>query len=283
MAGMDEAWHANTPKQADEPGGLRSVAAALDLLECFATNEQLGVSDIARRLGIAKSTAHRLLSTLRSRGFIEQDPESGRYHLGLHLFELGHLAQIRNPLRIAGRPICLDLNRRTGLTVNLSLVDGADVVFIERMDSSESGRNLNEWGRRLPAHVASSGKAIAAWNPELASARLAAGFPRGPATRSGPPPSGNRCSGASASAGTPPVPMNRSRVRPASQCRSWKAPVRPRPPCPSSGGDTRWSPDCHCWSSCSSAPRGESHTIWSEFVQDDPDCVWACPSPRSGG
>lgn len=76
-----------------------------------------------------------------------------------------------------GAPFRLDLNRRTGLTVNLSLVDGADVVFIERMDSSESGRNLNEWGRRLPAHVASSGKAIAAWNPELASARLAAGFP----------------------------------------------------------------------------------------------------------
>ncbi|WP_425308595.1 IclR family transcriptional regulator [Ammonicoccus fulvus] len=177
MASMEEAWHANTPKQADEPGGLRSVAAALDLLECFATDEQLGVTDIARRLGIAKSTAHRLLSTLRSRGFIEQDPESGRYQLGLHLFELGHLAQIRNPLRIAGRPICLDLNRRTGLTVNLSVLDGADVVFLERMESSESGRNLNEWGRRLPSHVASSGKAIAAWNAKFAAARLEAGFP----------------------------------------------------------------------------------------------------------
>lgn len=153
------------------------MATALDLLECFATDEQLGVSDIARRLGIAKSTAHRLLSTLRTRGFIEQDPETGRYRLGLHLFELGHLAQIRSPLRVAGRPICLDLGRRTGLTVNLSMVDGADVVFIERMESAESGRQLNEWGRRLPAHVASSGKAIAAWNPGLAAARTAAGFP----------------------------------------------------------------------------------------------------------
>lgn len=179
MSRMDKAWHTTTPKPVldDRAGELRSVATALDLLECFAGAEQLGVSDLARRLGIAKSTTHRLLSTLRSRGFIEQDASSGRYRLGLHLFELGHLAQVRHPLRDAARPICCDLNRRTGLTVNLSVPDGADVVFIERLVSTDSAVQLNESGRRLPAHVASSGKAIAAWNPEFAAARRAAGFP----------------------------------------------------------------------------------------------------------
>lgn len=176
MSRMDDARHVTTPKHAEEPGSLRSVGTALDLLECFATDDELGVSDIARRLGVAKSTAHRLLSTLRTRGFIEQDPESGRYRLGLHLFELGHLAQVRHPLREVAQPICLDLSRRTGLTVNLSVLDGADVVFIERVESVDS-RGLNEWGRRLPAHVASSGKAIAAWNEEFSLARIAAGFP----------------------------------------------------------------------------------------------------------
>lgn len=179
MSRMEEAWHTTTPKPVveDRADELRSVASALDVLECFATAEELGVSDLARRLGIAKSTTHRLLSTLRSRGFIEQNPSSGRYRLGLHLFELGHLAQVRNPLRVAARPICCDLNRRTGLTVNLSVPDGADVVFIERLESSFGAMQLNESGRRLPAHVASSGKAIAAWNPEFAAARRAAGFP----------------------------------------------------------------------------------------------------------
>lgn len=177
MSRIEDAWHTTTPKQVEEGGGLRSVATALDLLECFAADQELGVSDLARRLGIAKSTAHRLLSTLRTRGFIEQDPDSGRYRLGLHLFELGHLAQVRHPLRDVARPICFDLNRRTGLTVNLSVIDGADVVFIERMESADSGRGVNESGRRLPAHVSSSGKAIAAWNPEFAQARVTAGFP----------------------------------------------------------------------------------------------------------
>ena len=64
---------------------LKSVATALDVLECFALDDELGVSDIARRLGIAKSTAHRLLSTLCSRGLTEKNPDSGQYRLGLHL------------------------------------------------------------------------------------------------------------------------------------------------------------------------------------------------------
>ena len=52
-------------------GGLKSVASALDLLDCFVVDEELGVSEVARRLGVAKSTAHRLLTTLCSRGIIE--------------------------------------------------------------------------------------------------------------------------------------------------------------------------------------------------------------------
>lgn len=172
-----EAGRDRGPRPSEDTGGLRSVGTALDLLECFATDEELGVSELARRLGIAKSTAHRLLSTLRMHGFIEQDPDSGRYRLGLHLFELGHLAQVRHPLREVARPILLDLGRRAGLTVNLSVGEGADVVFLERLESSESVRGLNESSRRVPAHVSSSGKVIAAWNHELATARIEAGFP----------------------------------------------------------------------------------------------------------
>ncbi|NLJ53301.1 MAG: helix-turn-helix domain-containing protein, partial [Intrasporangiaceae bacterium] len=79
----------NTP--ANGSSSLRSVGTALDVLECFALDGELGVSDIARRLGVAKSTAHRLLQTLLSRGFVEQDNESGLYRLGIHIYELGTL------------------------------------------------------------------------------------------------------------------------------------------------------------------------------------------------
>lgn len=178
MSMADEAWCATTPKRAteDQPG-LKSVGSALDVLECFAVDNELGVSDIARKLGVAKSTAHRLLSTLLSRGFVEQDPDSGLYRLGLHLFELGQLAQARHELRHIAMPILRHVHRATGLTTNFSVADGPDVVFIERLENRDGVRILGHFGRRLPAHTTSSGKAMAAFNSEVYAARVAAGFP----------------------------------------------------------------------------------------------------------
>jgi len=157
--------------------GLKSVATALDVLECFAVDGELGVSDIARKLGIAKSTAHRLLTTLCSRGIAEQNPETGGYRLGRHLYELGQLAQARNILRHVALPTMTRLAETTGHTVNLAVADGPDVVFLERLESVDDVRFLGHAGRRFPSHCTSSGKAIAAFNPEAAQARRDAGFP----------------------------------------------------------------------------------------------------------
>jgi DNA-binding IclR family transcriptional regulator len=178
---QEQAWCATTPKRslpADPHGsGLKSVGSALDVLECFATDGELGVSDIARRLGVAKSTAHRLLQTLASRGFVEQDGLSGQYRLGMHLYELGALALARNQLRHAAMPFLRQVAAATGLTVNLSVPDGPDIVFVERIENSDGVRILGHFGRRLPAHTTSSGKAIAAWNHQADAARRRAGFP----------------------------------------------------------------------------------------------------------
>jgi DNA-binding IclR family transcriptional regulator len=177
----DQAWCATTPKRsqgADAPGSaLKSVGSALDVLECFATDGELGVSDISRRLGVAKSTAHRLLQTLASRGFVEQDSHSGQYRLGIHVYELGELALARNQLRHAALPFLRQVAAATGLTVNLSVPDGPDIVFVERIENSDGVRILGHFGRRLPAHTTSSGKAIAAWNTTSDAARRRAGFP----------------------------------------------------------------------------------------------------------
>ncbi len=169
-----------------EPSGsdtLKSVGTALDVLECFASDEELGVSDIARRLGIAKSTAHRLLTTLCSRGVAEKNHDSGLYRLGLRLYELGQMAQGRNPLRRVALPHLEDVRRGTGLTAQLAVVDGADVIVIEQLDPF-NGRGL--WPgsqRRWPAHTTSCGQAVAAYNPWLAQVRREHGFPpRAPGT-----------------------------------------------------------------------------------------------------
>lgn len=169
----------STPRHfsAQRSDAMRSVNIALDVLECFATDTQLGVSDVARRLDIAKSTAHRMFTVLTARGFTEQVPSTGKYRLGVHVYELGQLAQDRNQLRHQALPTLRYLADTTGLTVNFGVPEGPDVVFLERLTKPELEDTLGHTGRRLPAHTTSSGKVIAAFNPELDKARRAAGFP----------------------------------------------------------------------------------------------------------
>lgn len=161
----------------ERDGLVKSVAAALDVLDCFADDVELGVSDIARRLGIAKSTAHRLLTSLRSRGLAERNPETGQYRLGVHLFELGQLAQERMRLRQAALPLLEELRHTSQSTVHLAIAGGADVLYVERLETLRALQIMNSVPRRLPAHATSSGKAIAAYDAELAQRRRMAGFP----------------------------------------------------------------------------------------------------------
>jgi IclR family transcriptional regulator, KDG regulon repressor len=159
-------------------GVVQSVSTAIDVLECLMREEEVGVSDVARRLGVAKSTAHRLLTTLCSRGLAERNPDTGRYRLGMRLFELGQMASDRYPLRRAALPLLEELRQASGLTVHLTVADGADVVFVERLHTLAGIRLMAAAGRRQPVHVTSAGKALAAFDPAVAQARRLAGFPR---------------------------------------------------------------------------------------------------------
>lgn len=158
-------------------GGLKSVASALDLLDCFLEDEELGVSDVARRLGVAKSTAHRLLTTLASRGIVEQNPSNGRYRLGIHLFELGHLALARVELRRRSKTLLEQLREASGWTVHLSIAQGADVLYLERLTTLRGMQAIEQYRRRWPLHATSSGKVLCAYDPIALQARISAGFP----------------------------------------------------------------------------------------------------------
>ena len=182
-----EAWCVTTPVRRPEGTDvLRSVATALDVLDCFAMDSELGVSEIAQRLGVAKSTAHRVLATLVSRGLVERT-DDGRYELGLHLHELGQLAQGRHTLRHRAMGTLRALSQQTGLSVMLCVADGADVVAIDRVEAFPLIPALAHLGPRFPSHCTSAGKVLAAYNPSVAQARSDAGFlpraPQGPRTR----------------------------------------------------------------------------------------------------
>lgn len=158
--------------------GVQSVASALDVLDCFTWSAELGVTEVANRLGVSKSTAHRLLSTLKAKRLVEQVPETGRYRLGLHLYELGQLAVSRFDLRAAALPVLERLRAATGLVVHASVADGPDVLYVERMESWQGRSFSSKVPRRMPVHCTSSGKVIAAHDERVCRARLEAGLPR---------------------------------------------------------------------------------------------------------
>ena len=139
-----------------------------------------GVSDIARRLGIAKSTAHRLLTTLCSRGMTEKNPESGLYRLGMHLFELGQLAQARLRLRQLACPCSASCGPSPGTPSTSASPTVPDVVHAERLDSPDSVRVMGRWVGVSRPTAPPLVKVIAAFNPDFAEARRRAGFPPAP-------------------------------------------------------------------------------------------------------
>lgn len=154
------------------------MLAALDLLDCFAEQTEMGVSELARSIGVAKSTAHRLLTTLCARGLAERDEDTGRYRLGLHLYELGHLAVSRSDIRNAALPLLQELHERTGATVHVGIPDRQEVIYLERVVNREAMEMWARVSRRLPAHSTSSGKAMVAYSALFQGNRLTGPLPQ---------------------------------------------------------------------------------------------------------
>ena len=127
--------HAEQPAGQEGARGVQSVATALDLLDVLAAERELGVAEIGRRLGIAKSSAHRLLTTLVAKGYVQQVPETRNYRLGLRLHELGSLVASRNQLRDHALPLLEALRAQTGETAHLDVPEGAQMFYLERLES----------------------------------------------------------------------------------------------------------------------------------------------------
>ena len=148
-------------------GGLSTVRNAARLLKVFRSREaDLGVSELARRLGLGKSTVHRMLTTLVAEGLIEQNPRTGGYRLGIVMFELGEAVRVHMDLHAAVGPVLGELRAQTGESSQVGVLDGHEVVYVDRMESAHSLRLFTETGRRVPVHCTSSGKVLMAYLPE---------------------------------------------------------------------------------------------------------------------
>lgn len=141
---------------------LSTVRNAARLLKAFAHNEELGVSELSRRLGLGKSAVHRLLTTLLSEGLLDQEPRSGRYRLSLLMFDLGEAVRVRRDLHAAATPVLARLREQTGECAQVAVPDGDDVVYLQRMETAEWARVSPGAGWRWPMHCTSSGKVLLA-------------------------------------------------------------------------------------------------------------------------
>lgn len=141
---------------------IESVDKALTLLLLLRERRTLTVSEASRDLGVAASTAHRLLAMLQYRGFISQDPATKAYALGPVLEELGLLAVRGMDIRAQARPIMERLVAEVGETVHLGVLRGAEVLFLESVESAKALRVADRTGMTLPAHASAVGKALLA-------------------------------------------------------------------------------------------------------------------------
>jgi IclR family KDG regulon transcriptional repressor len=145
---------------------LSSVRNAARLLCAFSPSEtELGVGELARRLGLAKSTVFRLLATLAAERLVEKNPRTGKYRLGLKLYELGAIVSTHLDLHEAVATYIDDLRNKTGETVHVAILDGDEVVYVERRESPQTLRLWGRVGHRNRAHRTSTGKVLLAHLP----------------------------------------------------------------------------------------------------------------------
>jgi IclR family pca regulon transcriptional regulator len=153
-----------------EPRYSQSLERGLAILGCFTPERPiLGIADIADDLGMSRSTTHRYVITLVALGYLEQGA-SRKYRLGLRVTDLGMSALNSTGLREHSRPYLEELRQRTSYTVNLAVLDGIDILYVDRARSFRRGQSKIDLGlapgSRLPAYCTSMGKLLLAYLPE---------------------------------------------------------------------------------------------------------------------
>lgn len=154
---------------------IQSVDRAIQILEFLTEEPLLGTSDIARKLGVHRSTASRLLGTLEARHVVEQVAERGAYRLGLGLLRMAYPVSTRFDLARDGQEICAALAEATQETTNVAILDEGYAVTITQSAAQQMVGVAGQYvGQRVPLHATSTGKLLLAHAPETVWEQLIA-------------------------------------------------------------------------------------------------------------
>jgi DNA-binding IclR family transcriptional regulator len=144
---------------------VQVVDRVFEILDLLAKSKiELGSTDLAERLGLHKSTVHRLLAALERHRFVEKNRETAKYNLGWRLFELGTAAASRVGLYGMARPYLAALSTKTCETAHLGIMSQGEVISIVSVEADRSLRLPATVGRRSPLYCTSQGKAILAFS-----------------------------------------------------------------------------------------------------------------------
>jgi DNA-binding IclR family transcriptional regulator len=146
---------------------LHSVKSAMRILNLYTeSRHELGVSDMARRLNLSKSTVHRLVQTLEKEGFLEKNTQTRQYRLGWNLLQLSGIVMDHMSIFREALPVIETLAEKWGEAMHLGVLEGTDFVYLHKAESPRPARLLSQIGKRNPASCTSGGKAILAHLPE---------------------------------------------------------------------------------------------------------------------
>lgn len=142
---------------------VRSVERALDILLCFTDASEISMTEIANKVGLHKSTVHRLLASLEHKGFIQRDLETEKYRLGFRIWELSANLSQSDDIGVRLLPEMERLRDLLGETISLYLRDGKERIRIQAVQSRQSIRRVAPIGARLPLYVGASSKVLLAY------------------------------------------------------------------------------------------------------------------------
>ncbi len=145
---------------------VQSVDRAISVMELLSRRGWSGVTEVAREIEIHKSTAYRLLTTLRDRGLVEQDAATEKYRLGFGLVLLARSASADLDILRCAEPVCERLSELTKETVTIAVLEDDDAVVIHQSISRASALSVDWTGRHTPLHATAAGKLFLSYMPE---------------------------------------------------------------------------------------------------------------------
>jgi len=163
-----------TVSQKDDRYNIRVLDLAISVLSMLSDGKPRTLMELSDAIGINSSTTFRLLASLASHNYVERDPDTGRYALGLACLELARSYQINNVVRRTALPLLESLRDQTGETVHLAVLDRLEVVYLEKLHGLHAiGLMSSQVGARLLAYCTGLGKLLLAYvEPEKVRAQF---------------------------------------------------------------------------------------------------------------